>query len=294
MTPQILYGSDLNHNGVIEPSESAVAGTALVQNTTTNDSRGIFNYITCFSKGGATSSAAGATPVNINPVNLNQLATLLQNAGVSSSKIAQIQLLASRRTGNTVSGASFTSITAFYTQALQPENLTAQQLSQVLAGVTVGGAAAQTNATPQVNVNTAPLQVLQSLLWENQGDAQTIIGARAGQTDTTDTAWFLTALIGADPTSLANGVLEQITGQSYQYSADIVAVSADGRAFRRVRIVVDSSGMAANATTQTPALVLYRKDLTSLGWPLDPTIRTTLRTGQPPADLNSNQNTITY
>ena len=146
------------------------------------------------------------------------------------------------------------------------------------------------------DLDTAPLQVLNALLWENQGTAQSVIDARAGQADTTDTSWFLQTLLqgGQAAQTLSGGVLDQITGQSYQYSADIVAVSGDGRAFRRVRIVVDASGMASNATTQTPAQIIYRKDLTSLGWPLDPQIRAQMRAGQQPADINSNQNTITY
>jgi hypothetical protein len=267
---------------------SPIAGAT----TSTNDTRGIFNYVTCFSKASAAAPTSGSPPVNINPVNLNSLGNLLANAGVSSGNQTTIESYASTGRGTAVRGQSFRSITSFYTTCLQPVNLPSQQLGQILGSLTIGTASAQ--GTPQVNVNTAPLQVLNALLWENQGDGETIINARAGQSDTLDATWFLSSLTQADPTALANGVLDQITGQSYQYSADIVAVSADGRAFRRVRIVVDSSSMAATAATQSPASIIYRKDLTSLGWPLDPQIRTTLRSGQPPPDLNSNQNTITY
>jgi hypothetical protein len=55
------------------------------------------------------------------------------------------------------------------------------------------------------------------------------------------------------------------------YSADIVAVSGDGRAFKREKIVVN--------VTASPAKIVYRKDLTSLGWPLTPDIRQDLRSG---------------
>ena len=64
----------------------------------------------------------------------------------------------------------------------------------------------------------------------------------------------------------------RITGRSFQYSADIVAVSHDGRAFKRVRIVVDARN--------TPPKIIYRRDLTSLGWPLPQQIRDQLRSGQ--------------
>ena len=62
-----------------------------------------------------------------------------------------------------------------------------------------------------------------------------------------------------------------LTDKSYQYSADIVAVSADGKSFKRVRIVADAR--------RTPARIVYRKDLTDLGWPLDESIRDHLRQG---------------
>jgi hypothetical protein len=86
--------------------------------------------------------------------------------------------------------------------------------------------------------------------------------------DTTSIAWVFTVL-----GPKAAGLARLITVTSNQYSADIVAVSGDGRGFKRVLIVVDS--------TQIPAKVVYRKDLTSLGWPLDPAIRRQLRSGQP-------------
>ena len=64
-----------------------------------------------------------------------------------------------------------------------------------------------------------------------------------------------------------------ITTESYQFSADIVSVSGDGRAFRRCRIVVDAA--------ESPPRLLYRQDLTHLGWPLSPDIVNLLRSGTP-------------
>ena len=63
-----------------------------------------------------------------------------------------------------------------------------------------------------------------------------------------------------------------ITGQSFYYSADIVSVSSQGRGFKRVRIVVNA--------TNSPPVIVYRKDLTYLGWPLSPDILSSLRKGQ--------------
>src|SRR5208282_2921519 len=81
-----------------------------------------------------------------------------------------------------------------------------------------------------VNVNTAPEQVLMCLPGITQSMAESIIGARQGGTTSGNTAWVRTAL---GPTIYA-AVAPSITTTSYQYSADIVAVSGDGRAFKRV------------------------------------------------------------
>jgi hypothetical protein len=51
-----------------------------------------------------------------------------------------------------------------------------------------------------------------------------------------------------------------VTAFSYQFAADVVAVGHNNRGYRRVRFVFDCS-------SGTP-LIVYRQDLTYLGWPL--------------------------
>ncbi|HEY1921343.1 MAG TPA: type II secretion system protein GspK, partial [Tepidisphaeraceae bacterium] len=124
----------------------------------------------------------------------------------------------------------------------------------------------QAARTGLVNINTASDVVLIAL-GMSPGDAASLISQRQGQ-DYTNATWAnsITARYGAAFRNLT-------TGQSSQYSADIVAVSGDGRAFKRVRIVVDC--------TASPCKIVYRKDLTSFGWPLPQNIRDTLRSGKP-------------
>jgi hypothetical protein len=59
-----------------------------------------------------------------------------------------------------------------------------------------------------------------------------------------------------------------MTTQTYQYSADIAAVGPYGRGYRRIRFVFDTSD-------GTPKVV-YRQDLTHLGWALGKETRTEL------------------
>jgi type II secretory pathway component PulK len=136
--------------------------------------------------------------------------------------------------------------------------------------------------THLVNVNTASEQVLMAL-GVQQSDADSIVSYRSSQDATalTNLSWVATAAPAAAAalTNARNPALAKVTTTSYQYSADIVAVSGDGRAFKRVRIVVDL--LTSAGATGSAARIAYRKDLTSLGWPLLPEIRTQLRAGQP-------------
>ena len=191
-SPQLLYGYDLNHDGVIDTGEMNASNGAAITNGTTTDSRGFFNYVTVYS------TSAPIEPVGTAPP--------------------------APRPGTHVVGL--------------------------------------------INVNTAPIQVLQTLPGLTLQDATTLANAQSSQSTVGSTSWVASTLTQQK----ANAIAPYITGTSYQYSADIVAVSGDGRAFKRVRIVVDARAQ--------PASIIYRKDLTSLGWPLPPDVLTSMRTGK--------------
>jgi hypothetical protein len=58
-----------------------------------------------------------------------------------------------------------------------------------------------------------------------------------------------------------------ITTQSYQFTADVAALGPFGRGYRRVRFVFDT----ADGTPK----IIYRQDLTHLGWALGTEARQT-------------------
>jgi len=145
------------------------------------------------------------------------------------------------------------------------------------AGSVTGGVAGTTAAPPptfvgKVNINTASKTVLMCLPQFTEQDADQIIQYRESSTadpsQVTNIAWLLDVVPAA--TLTAAGTM--ITGQSTVYSADIVTVTVDGRAFKRVKVVVDAS-------SGTPQIV-YRRDITNQGWPLDPELRNMLRRGE--------------
>jgi hypothetical protein len=56
-----------------------------------------------------------------------------------------------------------------------------------------------------------------------------------------------------------------ITSRSYQFTADIAAVGSYGRGYRRVKFIFD--------TIEGTPKIIYRQDLTHLGWALGPMAR---------------------
>jgi hypothetical protein len=120
-----------------------------------------------------------------------------------------------------------------------------------------------------INVNTAPKEALACLPGLTDADIATLLSKRAGlSAATTDISWFRDAIPGKTET-----LTPMVTGQTYQFSADIVSVAGNGRAFRRCRIVVDAQS--------SPPRVIYRQDWTALGWPLPQEILNHLRAGKP-------------
>ena len=152
-TPAMLYGMDLNRDGVVDAAEQqAAAGvTQYTNDSTITDRRGFANYVTCYT--------TRAVP----------------------GQVAQ------RPRGG--------------------------QLVQNTLGL--------------INVNTAPAAVMYCIPGLTVADAQLLASQRQqnGAPATTDLTWVKSAL----GNSKYNQIFPYVTAQSYQYSADIVAVSG-GRA----------------------------------------------------------------
>jgi type II secretory pathway component PulK len=277
MTPLLLFGYDLNRNGVLETIEQAASGGSAAINSASSDSRGIFNYVTAWSVEPNT-QVDGTARINVNNQDTSALQKalgLVLPANRVSAIIARLSAVYNRggrdssNTGRistaTTQGAAattfFANIGAFYAAS----GMTADEFGKVADQLTTSTA---TTLTGLVNVATAPAQVLACLPGLDQNDANTLVSARSSASDLTSIGWVFGALT---PASKALAISGAITSRSFIYSADIVAVSGDGRAFKRVRVVVDAQ--------KSPAKVIYRRDLTSLGWPLDPQIQLDLRNG---------------
>ncbi|HEX2971941.1 MAG TPA: hypothetical protein VHP11_06390 [Tepidisphaeraceae bacterium] len=222
---------------------------------------GLWDYLTVYSVE-PNNDASGQRRVNIGTGgNRQSLISALQEA-LGSSRANQI----ASRVPNTL---RYRDIFEFYTDA----RLTPDEFRQIADRLTTSS---QANVRGLINVNTAPRQVLLCLGLGDSEISKLISQRNSANVDRTNIAWVLDALTSS---SLPSGLGSRITARAYQYTADIVAVSGNGRAFKRYRVVIDSRN--------SPPLIVYRRDLTDRGWPLDPQILASLRTTGSPLGSSS-------
>jgi len=251
VTPELLYGMDANHNGILDEEEMAAGGMASSFNAGNDTSRGWLPFLSTTGPGNAAQQGQQQL-TNVNGNNLQPVLDVLRGA-LDANRATEV--------GNRIPGGRpFRNMVDFYVKS----GMKAEEFALVADKLTVQGGAANNG---RVNVNTAPREVLRCLTGLEDSDAVALVAARENGVDTTNVAWVADAI---DKTKAVN-IGDQITARSYRYSADVLGVSADGRAYRRVRIYVD-------ATQSTPTIVA-RRDLTDLGWSIGWDVRQQLRSG---------------
>jgi DNA uptake protein ComE-like DNA-binding protein len=260
-----VVGEDRNGNGVLDPSEADGSKNGQLE-------PGLLEYVTVYSREPNTQTN-GSARVNIQTVTgtTGPLPSLLQNA-FGSSRANQIMvnlgLLSSGPVGGANRGRMATPVAMFRSplQFYQLSRMTSDEFAQIANNITL------TNGPyilGRVNVNTASLAVLSCLpgLDSNPDLAQTLVDYRQTNPDKlTSVAWLVDAL-GQSNSSVLSTLMASdcVTAQSYQFSADIAALGPNGRGYRRVRVVFD--------TCNGSPKIVYRQDLTQLGWALGKDVR---------------------
>jgi len=282
----ILVGEDVNRNGILDPNENDENQNNLLD-------PGILECLTVYSREPNTNNN-GSAKVLINPADVNAngpLAMLLQtNLGAARATQILARFGGRATTGGggggggagtggggtgggrgggggptnqvNVPAVPIASPLQFYLRS----GMTSAEFALIGTNLTTV-AAGRPFIEGRVNVNTASAAVLSCLLNGDTAAAQQLVSYRQSNPNSlTSIAWVIDALGQNFPNDLQ--VLQSwdcLTTQSYQFTADIAAVGPHGRGYRRVRFVFDTS-------TGTPQIV-YRKDLTSLGWALGKTAR---------------------
>ena len=239
-TLELLFGEDANRNGVLDANENDGDVSAPADNRDGRLNPGLLEYVTVYSRQpNTTSTGTNRTSVG----NRQALTTLLtQKLGQQRASAIAGQL----GPPNT----RFTSLLEFYARS----GMTADEFGQVEGEIT---ASTGRYVEGLVNVNTASEAVLACIPGIGTEKAPSLVAQRRSNSrQVNSVAWVKDILSQAQMIQAGR----YLTGQSYQFSADIAAVGHHGRGYQRTRFVFDMSEGAPK--------MLYRQDLTGLGWAL--------------------------
>ncbi len=258
-TMDILVGDDLNRNGVLDPSEPDEDGDGQVD-------PGIIEYLTVYSREPNThSDGTPLTNINSQP----QLRALLQSnfgGGRATQILSRLGYGTATRpgTGTTNTAVRGTAVTLsgllqFYLRS----GLSETEFGGIYPDISVGAAPFTQG---RVNINTANATVLSCLPGMDINSAQQVVSYRQSNPNNLGSiAWIVDALGRGSTAILGLETGDYITTRSFQFAADIAAVGPYGRGYRRVKFIFDISDGTAK--------ILYRQNLTRLGWALGQDVR---------------------
>jgi type II secretory pathway component PulK len=247
-----LYGEDANLNGILDPNENDGMNLPPYDNQDGILDPGLLEYVTVWTHE-STMGTNGSPRISV--ANTAGMASF-----VSSNFPSLSQYFPSGTTSTT--GASsrssapstpstagaYTSVFQLYVQSGMSESQF-QQIEPFLMNPAVVGL---------INVNTATATALSCIPGIGTTLAPQILAYRQGNPPQTPSiTWLKNAITDQ---SLIASIGPYITPYSWQFTADVAAVGHANRGYRRVRFVFDCS-------SGTP-LIVYRQDLTHLGWAL--------------------------
>jgi hypothetical protein len=262
MDMDTLFGEDANRNGILDPNETDEDRNGQVDS-------GLLEFTTVYSREPNTLSD-GSPRINISQLTLANSGTLrtLLETNLSAARASQIfTALGLVATSNGRPGGTVTVVFTSPLQFFARSGMTSDEFAAIANDISV-----TTNAfiEGRININTASEPVL-ACIPGITNRAPDLISYRESNPDRlTSTAWIFDALSlnsAAEKLQLAQQIGDRITTQSYQFTADVAAVGPFGRGYRRVRFVFDTS-------EGTPKII-YRRDLSQLGWALGKTVRQT-------------------
>lgn len=277
----LLAGDDLNRNGVLDANEKSSTGLGQIN-------YGLFEYTTVWTRE-PNFHSDGSSLTNVNTASQQTIQQLLQADGVGNAdNMAQSIYRYVHGTGGTGGGVRSFNNPLDFALHCQSFGMSEADFDKICNDVTT------TNVTyfrGRVNINTAGADVLTALFvglnpntiseQTAAGAAQTLVTYRQQNPGNLNSIWWLIDALGnnnqvltALAGSSANNGGGYVTTKSFQFTADIAAVGPYGRGYRRVKFIFD--------TSEGSPIILYRQDLSRLGWALGDKTRQTLLANNTP------------
>ncbi len=255
MTEQLLAGNDINGNGVLDANEQSIGSGGEIE-------PGLFEYCTVYTRE-PNFHSDGSSLTNVSTASSESLQTLFQDDGVGNASTLALELSTTRPAGGYAGILQFCVSCKRY-------GMSSSDFAKIYPDITTSTAS---YIRGRVNIDTAGEVVLGALFMglgvdQSTADsaAQTMISYRQqNQENLNSVAWIIDALGNTSPviTALAGG--DYVTARSFQFTADIAAVGPYGRGYRRVKFIFDTSDGYPK--------IIYRQDLTRLGWALGDKVR---------------------
>jgi hypothetical protein len=259
VTRDILYGEDFNHNGVLDVNEDDGEASEPPDNRDGLLDRGPAPFVTVYSTE-QNATPSGNTQIDIDNNAQTEALIDLMNRQHKDNRPTRVTIQQIR------SLRPYRNIINFYDRYCRPNGWSVADFEAIADKITAARPGSALRGL--TNANTAPREVLTCLPGLDDSDVSVLLAKRSdGGANLDSIAWVLQAL----QPQKAVAIGDLITARSYQFSADIVSVAGNGRAFRRCRVVVDARN--------SPPKVIYRQNLTHLGWPLEEELLTRLRAG---------------
>ncbi len=252
ITDEILWGEDTNRNGMLDEWENDGDLTPPDDDRNGLLDRGLAGWTTAYLRWPA-ASAQQQNLLNINTSTRQQIEQALAGYLDPARAVTLAQSIIAQRPVPTI-------FHLYYHAQLTRQEF--ELLEPVLVFAT-------DSARFRLNLNAASATAIACLPDLTESEAQSLLEARLALVTGESLAWALDVI---DENRLLPAVAAGVVGRSYQYTADIVCVSRDGRAFSRSRYVLDVS-------TGSPR-VIHRQALTARGWPLDVIWLDRLRAGE--------------
>lgn len=238
-TLDILLGEDWNRNGALDPNEDDGDASPPLDNRDGVLQRGLLDYLTVYSARSNT-KADGTRRYDVAaPQARGRLAGLL-NERFGEARAAAVL--------SGLGGQTLASVAEFFARG----RLTPDEFRRIESDLTAGSGNVQRGL---INVNTAPEAVLACIPGIGPDRAPAVVAYRLSRPESLDSISWLAEVLSPGEFLQAGPF---ITGESYQYTADICGVGPLGRGYARTRFVFD--------TRRTEVRVLHRQDLGGFGW----------------------------
>jgi hypothetical protein len=262
MTLDDLYWEDANLNGALDANENDGQALPPNDNGDGNLDCGILEYVTVYTQ--EPTNIGYPTPTN--RVSVTSLSSLTNFIGTNFPSVYN----SIRQTVGTMSAP--TSVLDFAMRSgISEQNF-----------ITIEPYLIGSNTVGLINVNTATATALacipgignDGIMGLGSANAQNILNYRQGNPSRLNSVYWLIDAMQNLGTNAIRAAGPWVTSHSWQYTADIAAVGHFGRGYRRVKFVFDcSSGVP---------LIVFRQDLTYLGWALGRKIHDQLLAGTLP------------